>query len=648
MIGTRLVLATALVISAASTGVSDAVPKRELLRRVATEYATELAGAPKGKGPQPTAKEAKEAKQAAKPAAKKDAKNAAGSVSKARDDKKKDMKKSSDSAQETDADEHDSSNDDKADPAEEPEQQPTDSGTEQEPTMEVFKKSVLHDVKHAGPLRHREAAAMKAAEKKAAEEKAREAADKEAAKKAAQTKAAEEKAAKESAEKAEKEVVADKDASIPAEVPDTNQKEKVVADKDASISAEVPDTHQKEKVVADKDASVPAEVPDINQKANRVEQVIAVPAVTRHGGFQLPPMGHLPPIGRAALVSKRVTVRKHVAEHGTLLEEDGGEDVPDPAVIESLAQALRKENDELQHQIDMLIEDQTVAHTQTIYNPTAAVVEQTQDKAVTTKEKSQLALLPFARILESNVDFSNDLHKAGHEAVYAAAWQKNPDEVLAELEEQGWHLHGPHEEGGTVVASLTRQGSLIQMTAEDRWIGGSPHVRCDTSRGSFLIKVDQHRSPIGAKRLLQLVENDFFKDNAIFRAVDGFGLQFGISNDAEANAKWDATILDDTLPAGESVSFPTGTVIFAGNGENSRTTQLFIATADLPQLGANPWEIPVGHVVQQEDVWGDNVLQQVYTGYGESVDQNLLRQTGTTYLQRHFPKLDYIKNCVAL
>jgi peptidyl-prolyl cis-trans isomerase A (cyclophilin A) len=39
-----------------------------------------------------------------------------------------------------------------------------------------------------------------------------------------------------------------------------------------------------------------------------------------------------------------------------------------------------------------------------------------------------------------------------------------------------------------------------------------------------------------------------------------------------------------------------------------------------------------------------NVVDKIYSGYGEKPDQNRMRTEGNAYLQKEFPRLDYIKS----
>lgn len=76
-------------------------------------------------------------------------------------------------------------------------------------------------------------------------------------------------------------------------------------------------------------------------------------------------------------------------------------------------------------------------------------------------------------------------------------------------------------------------------------------VRCESTAGSWTAEIHPSWSPNGAKRYLDLVEDGFWTNIPLFRAVPGFLVQFGISMDKEKNSKWQETIADDPFPIGQ-------------------------------------------------------------------------------------------------
>ena len=168
-------------------------------------------------------------------------------------------------------------------------------------------------------------------------------------------------------------------------------------------------------------------------------------------------------------------------------------------------------------------------------------------------------------------------------------------------------------------------------------------VQCRSTKGDFVIEVFQDWSPLGARRFLDLVEVGFFTDIGLFRCVDNFLTQFGISDNPDLKHWHEDNIPDDpNLNLGIKKYY----VSYAGGGPNTRSTQIFIAFEDLDFLGREPWETPFGRIVE-----GFEVIDSLYTGYGDIAgfgtgpDQQRIYQEGNQYLRENFPALDYIESC---
>ena len=148
-------------------------------------------------------------------------------------------------------------------------------------------------------------------------------------------------------------------------------------------------------------------------------------------------------------------------------------------------------------------------------------------------------------------------------------------------------------------------------------------------------------APHGVDRVYNLVRIGYFDDNAFFRVMDGFVAQFGLSGDSRASTVWSAALLPRDP---RTQSNTKGTLAFAkGAQPGTRATQLFVNLADNPGLDKLDFA-PVGRVVE-----GLDVVQALYSGYGDGPpggrgpDQRALKTMGNAYLQRGFPRLDYIK-----
>ena len=159
-------------------------------------------------------------------------------------------------------------------------------------------------------------------------------------------------------------------------------------------------------------------------------------------------------------------------------------------------------------------------------------------------------------------------------------------------------------------------------------------VKFATTKGDFVVHVNRAWAPIGSDRFYNLVKHGFFTDAAFFRVVPGFIIQFGLSANPAVNQAWqNAKIKDDPV----AQSNKPGYLTFATAGPNTRTTQLFInfgSNAFLDSQGFSPF----GQVTS-----GMDVVQKLYSGYGEKPDQGSITTQGKAYLDKNFPKIDTIK-----
>ena len=198
-------------------------------------------------------------------------------------------------------------------------------------------------------------------------------------------------------------------------------------------------------------------------------------------------------------------------------------------------------------------------------------------------------------------------------------------------------MNGCKQKQDTSTQLLQPDQAALNKQAPDKY-----QVKFETTKGDFVVEVYRDWSPLGADRLYYLVKNRFYNDVRFFRVIDGFMAQFGYHGNPEVSKVWTGmTFPDDPLNQKSNLR---GYVTFAKRGDpNSRSTNLFINLVDNAYLD-NSGFTPLGKVIE-----GMTVVDQLYSGYGEGAprgrgpDQGRIQAEGNEYLNKNFPKLDYIK-----
>jgi len=166
-------------------------------------------------------------------------------------------------------------------------------------------------------------------------------------------------------------------------------------------------------------------------------------------------------------------------------------------------------------------------------------------------------------------------------------------------------------------------------------------VKFTTTVGEFVVHVTRSWSPNGADRFYNLVKHHYY-DGAGFYRVLGFMAQFGFSAHPEVNTAWQsATIKDDPV----THSSTRGRITYASPGvANSRSTQLFISYKDNSYLDKVPGDFGAfGEVTS-----GMDVVDKIYSGYGETPDQAKVGTQGKSYLEKNYPNTTFVKSATLI
>jgi peptidyl-prolyl cis-trans isomerase A (cyclophilin A) len=187
---------------------------------------------------------------------------------------------------------------------------------------------------------------------------------------------------------------------------------------------------------------------------------------------------------------------------------------------------------------------------------------------------------------------------------------------------------------------VSAQGNLGNPAALREQAPATYKARFDTSKGTFVIQVNRAWAPQGADRFYNLVKNGFYDNVRFFRVIPGFMVQFGINGDPAISAKWrEARIPDDRV----TQSNKRGFITYAMAGPNTRTSQVFINFADNSSLDSQGFA-PFGQVIQ-----GMEVVDKINAEYGEGAprgrgpDQGRIQMEGNAYLNKDFPRLDFVR-----
>lgn len=227
-----------------------------------------------------------------------------------------------------------------------------------------------------------------------------------------------------------------------------------------------------------------------------------------------------------------------------------------------------------------------------------------------------------AALLKAGAD-PNARSRQGHSPL-GIALAAGDNALIAALEKAG----ARRDAVGVNLAALMQPQSLT---------GPAPtayRVAFKTSAGDFVVAVDRAQAPNGADRFYHLVKNGFYDGQRFYRAVPGRLVQFGIHPTPEIAGRWvEATIPDDPVAGSNS----RGSLSFAAAGLDSRSTQVFINLADNAAFDGDGFA-PFGQVEEG----GMEVVDALYSGYGDTPEPGRIGREGEAYLKRHFPRLDTI------
>lgn len=174
-------------------------------------------------------------------------------------------------------------------------------------------------------------------------------------------------------------------------------------------------------------------------------------------------------------------------------------------------------------------------------------------------------------------------------------------------------------------------------------------VAFETSRGRVDVMARKDWAPIGVTRFYELLSEKHFDGARFYRVLPKYIAQFGLSGDPKVNQVWRGRRIEDEPLKHTNLR---GTVSFARGGPATRSVQLFFNLKDnqLFDTVSGFGFPPIAEVVT-----GLPALDSLYSGYGDAAprsgsyvghegpSQDSIVAQGNAYLDRGWPKLDYIK-----
>ena len=163
-----------------------------------------------------------------------------------------------------------------------------------------------------------------------------------------------------------------------------------------------------------------------------------------------------------------------------------------------------------------------------------------------------------------------------------------------------------------------------------------------TTKGEITIEAYRDWSTQGVDRLYQLITSGFYTDNCIFRVQPEYVVQFGISNNPEANSFWDKRPIADEPVRGSNLK---GVISYARDGATTRTAQLFINMKDNFKLDTVNYNGLRGFSPVARIISGFEVVEAFNASYGfePANHQDSVMVQGNSYLEKKFPGLDYTR-----
>ncbi len=198
---------------------------------------------------------------------------------------------------------------------------------------------------------------------------------------------------------------------------------------------------------------------------------------------------------------------------------------------------------------------------------------------------------------------------------------------------------------GTRLSSSTRNKKATLTGAGDDVLVKceivTPYDFQNAATGTLDIIVHRRLAPLASNAFLDMVTSNHFDRNYIFRAVEGFVVQWGIESATNKNGKHanPKVGIDPPPPIGSALrSNVRGSLNFAGG--NSSSGQVYVNRKTNSHLDKEPGSLPFATL----DDDSMSIIDSIYS-YKEGLGQVVAVKKGDAEVKRLFPHMSRIEKC---
>lgn len=167
----------------------------------------------------------------------------------------------------------------------------------------------------------------------------------------------------------------------------------------------------------------------------------------------------------------------------------------------------------------------------------------------------------------------------------------------------------------------------------------------ETSKGNVEVKFVREWSPLAVDRIYAQIKHGYYDHTLFYRVPPKFVAQFG-ADDSVRTKRWGKYKIPDepVLKTNER-----GTISFARDGKDTRGSDVFFNLRNNARLDTINFNSVKGFPVMGSVTHGMEVLDSLYSGYGDKVfsKYDTLFINKAVFLHA-FPKLDSLKKAVLI